>query len=169
VLGTVSGLIIAASGAVAHDLLTNVFRFRLDDHDMVRAGKIVAVAVGAVAMLLGVLFERMNVTFLVGWAFNIAASANLPALVMALYWKRATRQGIAAAILVGMISSLGWILLSAQAFRDVYGLPAASALVPFSQPAIVTLPLGFLVLVVVSLLTPRQEEREPMPRSIEAR
>ena len=74
-----------------------------------------------------------------------------------------------AAILVGMISSLGWILLSAQAFRDVYGLPAASALVPFSQPAIVTLPLGFLVLVVVSLLTPRQEEREPMPRSIEAR
>jgi cation/acetate symporter len=159
VLGTVSGLIIAASGAVAHDLLTNVFGFRLDDHDMVRAGKIVAVAVGAVAMLLGVLFERMNVTFLVGWAFNIAASANLPALVMALYWKRATRQGIAAAILVGMVSSLGWILLSAQAFRDVYGLPAASALVPFSQPAIVTLPLGFLVLVVVSLLTPRQQDR----------
>ena len=159
VLGTVSGLIIAASGAVAHDLLTNVFRFRLNDHEMVRAGKIVAVAVGVIAMILGVLFERMNVTFLVGWAFNIAASANLPALVMALYWKRATRQGIAAAILVGMVSSLGWILLSAQAFRDVYGLPAASALVPFSQPAIVTLPLGFLVLVVVSLLTPRQEER----------
>ena len=159
VLGTVSGLIIAASGAVAHDLLTNVFRFRLDDHDMVRAGKIVAVVVGVIAMVLGVLFERMNVTFLVGWAFNIAASANLPALVMALYWKRATRQGIAAAILVGMVSSLGWILLSAQAFRDVYGLPAANALVPFSQPAIVTLPLGFLVLVVVSLLTPRQEDR----------
>jgi len=159
VLGTVSGLIIAASGAVAHDLLTNVFRFRLDDHDMVRAGKIVAVVVGVIAMVLGVLFERMNVTFLVGWAFNIAASANLPALVMALYWKRATRQGIAAAILVGMVSSLGWILLSAQAFRDVYGLPAANALVPFSQPAIITLPLGFLVLVVVSLLTPRQEDR----------
>jgi cation/acetate symporter len=159
VLGTVSGLIIAASGAVAHDLLTNVMRFNLSDHEMVRAGKIAAVVVGAIAMVLGVLFERMNVTFLVGWAFNIAASANLPALVMALYWKRATRQGIAAAILVGMVSSLGWILLSAQAFRDVYGLPAASALVPFSQPAIVTLPLGFLVLVVVSLLTPPQEDR----------
>ncbi len=111
VLGTVSGLIIAASGAVVHDLLTNVFRFRLDDHDKVRAGKIVAVAVGVIAMVLGVLFERMNVTFLVGWAFNVAASANLPALVMALFWKRATRQGIAAAILVGMVSSLGWILL----------------------------------------------------------
>jgi len=161
VLGTVSGLIIAASGAVAHDLLTNVFKLRLGDHAMVRAGKIAAVVVGAIAMVLGVLFERMNVTFLVGWAFNIAASANLPALVMALYWKRATKQGIAAAILVGMVSSLGWILMSAQAFRDVYGLPVASALVPFSQPAIVTLPLGFLVLVVVSLLTRAHVDRAP--------
>ena len=105
----------------------------LSDEGMVRAGKIVAVVVGAIAMVLGVLFERMNVTFLVGWAFNIAASANLPALVMALYWKRATRQGIAAAILVGMVSSLGWILMSAQAFRDVYGLPATSALVPTTR------------------------------------
>jgi cation/acetate symporter len=159
VLGTVSGLIIAASGAVAHDLLTNVFKADLSDAGMVRAGKIVAVVVGAIAMILGVLFERMNVTFLVGWAFNIAASANLPALVMALYWKRATKQGIAAAILVGMVSSLGWILMSAQAFRDVYGLPAANALVPFSQPGIVTIPLGFLVLIVVSLLTPPQVDR----------
>jgi len=163
VLGTVSGLIIAASGAVAHDILTNVLKVDLSDAGMVRAGKIVAVIVGAIAMVLGVLFERLNVTFLVGWAFNIAASANLPALVMALYWRRATKQGIAAAIVVGMVSSLGWILMSAQAFRDVYGLPAANALVPFSQPAIVTLPLGFVVLVVVSLLTPRQADRESAP------
>jgi cation/acetate symporter len=161
VLGTVSGLIIAASGAVAHDILTNVLKTGLTDAGMVRAGKIVAVVVGAIAMVLGVLFERMNVTFLVGWAFNIAASANLPALVMALYWPRATKQGIAAAIVVGMVSSLGWILMSAQAFRDVYGLPAASALVPFSQPAIVTLPLGFVVLVIVSLLTPSQPDAAP--------
>jgi cation/acetate symporter len=164
VLGTVSGLIIAASGAVAHDLLTNVLKVDLSDAGMVRAGKIVAVVVGAIAMVLGVLFERMNVTFLVGWAFNIAASANLPALVMALYWKRATKRGIAAAIVVGMVSSLGWILMSAQAFRDVYGLPAAGALVPFSQPGIVTIPLGFLVLIVVSLLTPAPVDREPAPR-----
>jgi cation/acetate symporter len=165
VLGTVSGLIIAASGAVAHDILTNVMKADLSDAGMVRAGKIVAVVVGAIAMVLGVLFERLNVTFLVGWAFNIAASANLPALVMALYWKRATKQGIAAAIVVGMVSSLGWILMSAQAFRDVYGLPAANALVPFSQPAIVTLPIGFLVLVVVSLLTRPQGAPGPDPSS----
>jgi cation/acetate symporter len=100
-------------------------------------------------------FEKLNVSFLVGWAFNVAASANLPSLVMLLFWKRTTRQGIVAAILVGMVSSLAWILCSAQAFKDVYGWPPESAPVPFSQPGIVTIPLGFVVLVVVSLLTPR--------------
>ena len=155
VLGTVSGLILAASGAVVHDLLTNVLRMDLSDAAKVRAGKWVAVAVGVVAMLLGMAFERLNVSFLVGWAFNVAASANLPSLVMLLFWKHTTKQGIVAAILVGMCSALGWILCSAQAFRDVYGWPPEQAPVPFSQPGIVTIPLGFLVLVVVSLLTRR--------------
>ena len=153
VLGTVSGLILAASGAVVHDVLSHVVKMELTDDAKVRAGKLVAVAVGIVAMLLGIAFERLNVSFLVGWAFNVAASANLPALVMLLFWKRTTKQGIVAAILVGMASSLAWILCSAQAYRDVYGWPAEEALVPFSQPGIVTIPLGFLVLVVVSLLT----------------
>ena len=157
VLGTVSGLIMAASGAVAHDLMTNFLKMKLDDFQKVRAAKIAALCVGLLAICLGILFARMNVNFLVGWAFNIAASANLPALVMLLFWKRTTKQGITAAIIVGMVSSLGWILLSAQAYKDVYGLDPSQAIVPFSQPAIVTIPLGFLVLIVVSLLTPRPE------------
>jgi len=162
VLGTVSGLIIAASGAVVHDLLTHVLHLDLDDYQKVRAGKWVAVGVGAVAMLLGIAFERLNVSFLVGWAFNVAASANLPALVMLLFWPKTTKQGITWAILIGMASSLLWILCSAQAFRDVYGWPPELAPVPFSQPGIVTIPLGFLVLVVVSLLTqPRNGTARP--------
>ncbi len=163
VLGTVSGLILAASGAVVHDVLSHVLRMELTDDAKVRAGKLVAVGVGIVAMLLGIAFERLNVSFLVGWAFNVAASANLPALVMLLFWKRTTKQGIAAAILVGMASSLAWILCSAQAYRDVYGWPPDQALVPFSQPGIVTIPLGFLVLVVVSLLTTGRARDEDLP------
>ncbi|MEI6085083.1 MAG: cation acetate symporter [Verrucomicrobiota bacterium] len=162
VLGTVSGLIMAASGAVAHDLMTNFFKMKLDDFAKVRAAKIAAMCVGVIAIILGIIFAKMNVNFLVGWAFNIAASANLPALLMLLFWKRTTKQGITAAIIVGMVSSLGWILLSAQAYKDVYGLDPAKAIVPFSQPAIVTIPLGFLVLIIVSLLTPRPEEK-PAP------
>jgi cation/acetate symporter len=154
VLGTVSGLIMAGSGAVAHDLVENVFGVAMTDHEKVRCGKIAAVALGIVAMVLGVLFRSFNVSFLVGWAFNIAASANLPALVMLLFWPRTTKQGIIAAVTAGMLSSLVWILLSADTFEKVYGWSRESSIVPFSQPGIVTIPLGFLVLVVVSLLTP---------------
>jgi cation/acetate symporter len=153
VLGTVSGLIVAASGAVAHDLAANVLRIPLTDYEKVRVGKIAAVGVGLIAIVLGILFERMNVSFLVGWAFSVAASANLPALVMLLFWPRTTKAGIIAAVVVGMVSSLAWILLSGDTFRDVYGLDPASAPVPFSQPGIVTIPLGFITLIVVSLLS----------------
>jgi cation/acetate symporter len=153
VLGTVSGLIMAASGAVAHDILANFMQIEMNDHSKVRAGKITAVVVGIIAMVLGIVFQKLNVSFLVGWAFNVAASANLPSLVMLLFWRGTTKQGITAAIFVGMISSLAWILLSQQCYRDVYGLPSEQALVPFSQPGIVTIPLGFLVLVGVSLIT----------------
>jgi cation/acetate symporter len=158
VLGTVSGLILAASGAVAHDLLESFLKWKMTDHEKVRAGKIAAVVVGAIAMVLGILFEKFNVAFLVGWAFNIAASANLPALIMLLFWKRTTKQGITASILVGMTSSLAWVLLSKEAFTDLYKLSADLALVPFSQPAIVTVPLGFIVLIVVSLMTRPQPD-----------
>ncbi len=161
VLGTVSGLIVAASGAVVHDLLSSFLRIDLADHEKVRAGKLAAVVVGLIAIALGIAFEGMNVSFLVGWAFSVAASANLPSLVMLLFWKGTTKQGISAAIVVGMLSSLGWILLSGDTFSKIYGLPAEQALVPFSQPGIVTIPLGFVVLIVVSLLTGKMQPSQP--------
>jgi cation/acetate symporter len=160
VLGTVSGLIMAGSGAVAHDLVENVCGIAMTDHEKVRAGKVAAVILGVIAMALGILFKNFNVSFLVGWAFNIAASANLPALVMLLFWRRTTKQGIIAAVSVGMLASLGWILLSGDTFEKVYGLSRAASPVPLSQPGLVTIPLGFLVLVVVSLLTPPPAPRE---------
>ncbi|MFM8282652.1 MAG: cation acetate symporter [Planctomycetaceae bacterium] len=154
VLGTVSGLIMAGSGAVAHDLVEHVLGVAMTDHEKVRCGKVAAVALGVVAMALGIVFRDFNVSFLVGWAFNIAASANLPALVMLLFWPRTTRQGIIAAVTAGMVSSLGWILLSADTFEKVYGWSREASPMPFSQPGLVTIPLGFAVLVAVSWLTP---------------
>jgi len=158
VLGTVSGLIMAGSGAVAHDLLANLFRVEMDDHKQVFYGKIAATGLGILAMVLGIVFKDFNVAFLVGWAFNIAASANLPALVMLLFWKRTTAKGIAAAVTVGLLSSLGWILLSQQCYKDVYHIDPKLSVIPFSQPALVTIPLGFLTLVLVSLVT---KQRSP--------
>ncbi|MCA9117515.1 MAG: cation acetate symporter, partial [Planctomycetaceae bacterium] len=162
VLGTVSGLILASAGAVTHDLMSSVLNIEMNDTSKVRVAKLASVVVGAIAIVLGILFEKMNVSYLVGWAFSVAASANLPSLVMLLFWKRTTRQGVITAIVVGMVSSLGWILLSADTYSKVYGLPASDALVPFDQPGIVTIPLGFLTLVLVSLMTkPRPEDHVP--------
>ena len=162
VLGTVSGLIVAASGAVVHDMLSSVLRWEMNDHEKVRIGKLAAVIVGAIAIGLGIMFKDMNAGFLVGWAFSVAASANLPSLVMLLFWKGTTKQGISAAIIVGLFSSLGWILVSEDTFQKVYGFTAdaaaKAAMVPFSQPGLVTIPLGFLTLIVVSLITRNRSE-----------
>lgn len=157
VLGTVSGLILAASGAVAHDIMETVMGIKLKDNAKVGAAKWAAFGVSLIAMWLGIKFEKLNVTFLVGWAFNVAASANLPALVMLLFWNGTTKRGVAWAIVVGLVSSLTWLLLSAPAYKDLYGLDPAKAIAPFSQPGLVTIPLGFAVLIVVSLLT-RQKQ-----------
>ena len=159
VLGTVSGLILAASGAVAHDLVQNVAGRAMTDRQKVFVAKGAAVATGLVAVVLGILFEGLNVGFLVGWAFNVAASANLPALVMLLFWRGTTKQGMVASILVGLVSSVTWLLLTKEAFVGVFGMAKGTlGIAPFSQPGLVTIPLSFLVLVIVSLATRRPEE-----------
>lgn len=152
VLGTVSGLIIAASGAVAHDLAAGMLGMQLSDQKKVRLARVASLGVGALAIVLGILFQKLNVNYLVGWAFAVAASANLPALLMCLFWKRATRAGVISAMAVGLVSSVGWILLSEDMFTSVYKLDAKHALAPFGQPGIVTIPLALVVGVVVSLL-----------------
>lgn len=160
VLGTVSGLIVASSGAVAHDLMDRYMDLKLTDKGKVRAGKIAAVVVGAIAILLGILFKGMNVSFLVGWAFAVAASANLPAILMLLFWKKTTAQGITYSILVGIVSALTIILLSPDMYVR-YGLDPATALIPLGNPGIISIPLSFLTLIVVSLMT--QKMRKDVP------
>ncbi len=76
VLGTVSGLILASAGAVTHDLLESVATVHLTDHQWVRIAKFASVVVGLVAIYLGIQFKELNVSYLVGWAFSVAASAT---------------------------------------------------------------------------------------------
>ncbi|MCG8549903.1 MAG: cation acetate symporter [Desulfobacterales bacterium] len=156
VLGTVAGLIVAASGAVAHDLIANYFGIPLTDKGQVKAGKIAAVVVGVFAILLGIAFKGINVSFLVGLAFAVAASANLPAILMMLFWKKTTAKGISASIVVGIISAMTIILLSPKTFT-VYGLPAENAPIAMNNPGIISIPLAFITLIVVSLMTQKKE------------
>ena len=120
VLGTVSGLIVAASGAVAHDLLSNFGGIKMTDAGQVKAGKISAVVVGILAIILGIIFQGMNVSFLVGLAFSVAASANLPAIMMVIFWKKTSAVGVATSVIVGMISALAIILLQPRHVCSVW-------------------------------------------------
>ncbi|MBE0500747.1 MAG: cation acetate symporter [Desulfuromonadales bacterium] len=157
VLGTVSGLIVASSGAVAHDLMDKFLGMKMSDTGKVRAGKLSAVAVGGIAIYLGIIFEGMNVSFLVGWAFAVAASANLPAILMVLFWERTTAQGVSASILVGLVTALGLILLSPDMYIR-YGLLPSDAPISINSPALISIPASFLALVIVSLLTKKQPD-----------
>jgi cation/acetate symporter len=99
----------------------------------------------------------MNVSFLVGLAFAIAASANLPSILAVIFWKKTTSRGIASSITVGILSSIILILLSPSMYER-YGLPKSEAIIPFDNPGIVSIPLAFIVLVVVSLLTQKKAQ-----------
>lgn len=157
VLGTVSGLIVAASGAVSHDLMDRYAGKNMQDKRKVTVTRIASVAIGIIAIVLGLVFQGMNVSFLVGWAFAVAASANLPAIVMILFWKRTTKEGVIAGIVVGLFLSLGLILLSQETFNNVYHLVGVKAPIPFNNPAIISVPLSFLAAIIVSIITQKKK------------
>jgi cation/acetate symporter len=101
----------------------------------------------------------MNVSFLVGLAFAIAASANLPAIFMVLFWKKTSAMGIAMSILVGMITALG-IILCSPSMWEKYGLDPATAPIALNNPGIISIPLAFITLVIVSILIPGKRDKD---------
>lgn len=152
VLGTVSGLIVASSGAIAHDFIDKYLQIEMTDKKKVNAGKLSAIGVGLFAIVLGILFKGLNVSFLVGLAFAVAASANLPAILFLLFWRKTTAKGISSSIIVGIVSSIGIILFSPTMY-ELYGLVPKDAPIPLDNPGIISIPLAVITLVVVSLMT----------------
>jgi cation/acetate symporter len=143
ILAVVAGLIIAATGAVAHDVWTGVIRHgRGDEREEVRVARIASVSLGSVAILASILAgETFNVGTLVGLAFAVAASANMPALVMVLFWPRFNTTGAIAGVLGGLLVSLIVIALSPAVWPgpDSEGSP-----IRLSNLAIISIPAGFL-------------------------
>jgi cation/acetate symporter len=154
----VAGLVISASGAIAHDVYSNVLHRGEDSEDReVWVGKIAAAVIGALAIVVAIAAGKgFNVQFLVGLAFSIAASANFPALVLALTWRRFNTTGALVGVAVGLISSVTLIILSPAVWPgpDHEGGPF-----PLSNPALVSVPLGFIACVLGTLLA-REGEAE---------
>jgi cation/acetate symporter len=152
ILAVVAGLTLAGAAALSHDLWVNVVRGgQAPESEQLRVARIATVVMGAMAIALGIALEGQNVAFMVGLAFAIAASANFPALLLAIFWRRFTTWGAVASIVAGAVSALVLIYISPTIQVDVFG--NASAPFPLKNPALVSMPLAFACGIVVSLLT----------------
>jgi len=151
ILAVVAGLTISASSAFAHDIWWNIVRKgKGDEREQLRVARATAALVGVVAILLSIGLRTLNVAFLVGLAFAVAASANVPVIVLSLSWRRFNKVGAIAGMVTGLVSSLGIIAISPA----IMGIdPAGSAthhfiqmapLFPLDNPGLLSIPLGFI-------------------------
>jgi cation/acetate symporter len=162
ILAVVAGLVLSASSAVAHDVWSSIIRKGRDsEREEVMVAKIAAVAIGALAMLVAILGgEGLNVSFMVGLAFAIAASANFPALVLALTWRRFNTTGAVCGVAAGLGSALALIVISPIVWGGPPGEPDTGAFTWYdlNNPGIISIPLGFLGCIAGTLLSRRREE-----------
>jgi cation/acetate symporter len=145
ILAVVAGLVISASGAVAHDIWSNIVRSGRDsEREEVHVARIAAFAIGAIAITIAVIGgEGLNVSFMVGLAFAVAASANFPALLLCLTWRRFNTAGAITGVIFGVVSSIVLIVVSPKVWPgpDAEGSPVGWTL---ANPGIVSIPLGFI-------------------------
>jgi cation/acetate symporter len=159
ILAVVAGLTLAGAAALSHDLWVNVVRGgEASEAEQLRVARISSAVLGVLAILLGIAFEGQNVAYMVGLAFAIAASANFPALLLSVFWRRFTTRAAQASMLVGTVSSLLLIFLSPAIQVDILG--NADAVFPLRNPGIVTIPLSFAVAIVVALWRPEPAAAE---------
>ncbi|WP_456306996.1 cation acetate symporter [Lichenicola cladoniae] len=143
ILAVVAGLTIAGASAVSHDLYASVLRQgRANEQTERRVTRVTTLAIGLVAVILGIIFEGQNVAFLVGLAFAVAASANFPVLLMSMYWRKFTTRGAVVGGWLGLVSSVGLTILSKTVWVNILHFP--HAIFPLDSPALFSLPLGFL-------------------------
>jgi cation/acetate symporter len=152
-LAVMAGIVIAASGAFAHDLYTNVFRGgEAADREQFRAARISAGAICALALLLALGAQGLNLAFLATLAFAMAASANLPAMLFTIYWSRFNLTGAVSGMVAGLVSSVGLVLISPNILGE-------SAIFPFTNPALFSIPIGFLASYLGTILSGESQER----------
>jgi cation/acetate symporter len=151
ILAVVSGLALAGASAIAHDLYARVImKGAASESQELRVTKLATLGLGLVAIVLGIVFENINVAFMVALAFGIAASANFPVLFLSMFWSGLTTRGALAGGYVGLVSAMGFVVFSKLVWVDV--LHFAEPLFPYTQPALFSMPLAFAVAYGVSRL-----------------
>ena len=150
ILAVVSGLALAGASAIAHDIYARVIRKgEATDKEEIKVSRIATIALGFLAIILGIMFEKMNIAFMVGLAFGVAAAANFPVLILSMYWKGLTTRGALWGGYGGVISAVLFVLFSSSVWVDV--LHNKAALFPYTQPALFAMPIAFILAYIFSV------------------
>ena len=145
ILAVVAGLTLSGASAVSHDLYATVLKKgKADSASELKVSRITTLALGVIAVLLGIAFEKQNVAFMVSLAFAIAASANFPVLFLSVLWKDCTTRGAVIGGFMGLISSVGLTVVSPSVWEATLGNPAGSAWFPYTSPALFSITIGFV-------------------------
>ncbi|MCB2116855.1 MAG: cation acetate symporter, partial [Rhodobacteraceae bacterium] len=144
ILAVVAGLTLSGASAVSHDLYATVVKKgNADSASELRVSRMTTLALGVVAVILGIAFEKQNIAFMVSLAFAIAASANFPVLFLSILWKGMTTRGAVIGGLLGLASSVILTVLSPSVWEAVLGHEKGTAPFPYTSPALFSMTLAF--------------------------
>ena len=153
ILAVVAGLTLSGASAVSHDLYATVIKKgNADSASELKVSRMTTLALGVVAVVLGIAFEKQNIAFMVSLAFAIAASANFPVLFMSVLWKDCTTKGAVIGGFLGLIAAVGLTVVSPSVWEAVLGNPKGSSLFPYTSPALFSVTIGFVGVWLFSIL-----------------
>lgn len=158
ILAVVAGLTLAGASAVSHDLYASVWRKgRVDERTEIRVSKMATLMLGVLAIILGILFEKQNIAFMVGLAFAIAASANFPVLFLSMFWRGLTTKGAFYGGFIGLGTAVVLVILGPTVWVDVLG--NKEAIFPYKYPALFSMTAAFACTWLISVLDRSQTAR----------
>ena len=143
ILAVVSGLTLAGASAISHDLYASVFAGDNDPDGRkeLKVSRMATVGLGVLSIVLGILFEKQNVAFMVGLAFAIAASANFPVLFLSMYWRKLTTRGAVYGGALGLMTAVVLVILGPIVYVDIFGFD--KAIFPYKYPALFSMTVAF--------------------------
>ncbi|PID20708.1 cation acetate symporter [Sporosarcina sp. P3] len=163
ILAVVAGLVLSGASAIAHDIYGQIFKNgNVTEKQQVNAARWASIAIGVFSILLALGSEKLNVAFLVSLAFCVAASANVPTILLTIYWKKFNTTGAVASMLTGLIVALVLVAISPSVMNPVEGatLITGDPIFPYANPAIFSVPAGFLAAWIGTLVSSKRHEKD---------